>query len=680
MTTKKNKSNNNKPKNNKNAPRRLDFLEDKTAERYFTNQFSKAEKLYEAGKYPEAIEILEPLLEKNKNRVNLLELLGISYASAGLLVEARQTFEQALAIAPGSLDLLSRFNLAQLYSMTGYNFLAYEQAKLIDCYELSKETKVAANFDRCREFKEDTERVINQIAGQNNIPLDEFIPFATALDMGRLALSKEQYGSARRYFTQAADLFPKIPVPFNNLALVCLLEGDVESGLYYSRHVLEKIDAQNRPAFSNIIRLLVADGQREEANQYLQKLSELPEPETAEDILKLAEAQAALDNDEAVLTQIQEILDDEVLLEDLDTAAYEEAITFGVIAAANLGQNATSLNILRQARRFTHPTLLERTIFALENNERGPRQGGRFFYYDPVSAYPVASAAFQQIAIDLDKKDSTDYRLGLQKFFQEHGQIGLEVAAYKYWIDRDPEIVAPLLRQAIEAGVTGGEELVRRLAFTRAGDDLQRITALSVLLDTGKVSPESKLKIWLGQRQAIGKLDELKEKYRQVAEAAQNPGPGYPPEIASLLNQALDQMRRGDREGAIQLYQRVLQRDPNVKHAYQNLAALLSGKGEMYSAIEYLQQALKIDPDYTFAQIALAQLQIGVNQLEAAEAQLENLQSKISLYYLDELEAYYGALVALYQKKQQPEKVQAVLEELLQIDPENEWAVGLLKK
>lgn len=674
------KNQNNKPKNNKNAPRRLEFLEDKTAERYFLSQLSKAEKLYEAAKYQDAIAILEPLLDKNRSRVNLLELLGVSYAAAGYLTEAREVFEQALVIAPGSLDLLSRFNLAQLYAMTGYNFLAYEQAKLIDCYELSKETKVAANFDRCREFKEDTENVVRRIAEQNAMSLEEFLPFASALDNGRLALSKYQYGSARRYFSQAADLNSKIPVPFNNLALVCLLEGDVESGLYYSRYVLEKIDPENRTAFSNLIRLLVADGKSAEAAEQLEKLTALPEPTQAEDILKLAEAFAALDHDEAVLKQIREILDDEILLEDLDSASYEEAITFGVVAAANLGQNAFGMNILRQARRFTHPTLLERLIFALENNERGPRPGGRFFYYDPVSFYPVASAAFEQIAIDLDKKESTDYRAGLQKFFRDFGEVALEIAAYKYWIDRDPEVVAPLLRQALESGATGGEAMVQRLAFTRSGDDLQRLTALSVLIEADKVSPTARLKIWLGQRQAIGTLEQLREKYRQVAEAAQVGSQGYEPEIAALLNEALDNMRRGDRDGAIRLYRRVLERNPNVKHAYQNLAALLSGKGETYTAIEYLQQALKIDPDYVFAQIALAQLQLSISQLDAAETLLENLRSKISGYYLDELEAYYGAWVALYQKKQEPEKVQAILEEFLQLDPDNAWATELLNR
>jgi Flp pilus assembly protein TadD len=660
--------------NNKNNRRSIEFMEDKTSERYFSSQLSKASKLYDAEKYDEAIKILEPLTEKYRNRVNLLELLGISYAAASYLTEARDTFEQALAIAPGELDLLTRFNLAQLYVLTGYNFLGYEQAKLVDCYDLARETKAPDNLNKCRDFKADLEKAITGIAEQNGKTLDEFLDFALALDNGRLALSKYQLTSARHYFSSAADLNPKLPVPFNNLALVCLLEGDLDSAEYYSRRVLDKLDAQNRIALSNLVRVLVAQGNRTEAEKYLDTLTKLPETGVAEDMLKLAEAHATLDNDEAVLQIVEDVLDDETLLEDLDAVAYEELVTFGVIAAANLGQISRGLTILRTARKFSWSTLLERTLFALENNERGPRPGGRFFYYDPVSAYPAAAAQFQNIAVELDKKDTSDYRVALQKFYRDYGGTAFEVAAYKFWIDRDPELVADLLAQALASGTDGAEDFVRRLAFSRAGDDLQRLTAAKVLIEAELIPADAKLKIWLGQRQALGTLTELRAKYNVLAQAMQAGTAGYESEVASLLNEALDNMRRGDRDGAIRLYRRVLERNPNVKQAYQNLAALLSGKGEMYSAIEYLQQALKVDPNYTFAQIALAQLRLGVGQLDEAEAGLNELRSKLGGFYLDEIEAYYGALVALYQKKEQPEAARAALDELLALDPDNAWA------
>src|SRR5438045_736406 len=127
----------NKPKDN-HKPRRLSRqinlqFEDKTAERFLGGQLSRAEKQYEAGRYDEALQILEPLAERYPDREKVLELLGISYASAGRLAEAREAFIRNLALGPDEAGPLARFNLAQLYALTGYPFLAYEQSLLIDC-------------------------------------------------------------------------------------------------------------------------------------------------------------------------------------------------------------------------------------------------------------------------------------------------------------------------------------------------------------------------------------------------------------------------------------------------------------------------------------------------------------------------------------------------------------------
>src|SRR5689334_10096510 len=98
-------------------------FQDKTAERYLTTQLAKAEKLYEAARYEEALQTLEPLAERFPGREKVLELLGISYASAGRLAEAREAFIRALSVSPSSASPLARFNLAQLYALTGYPYL-----------------------------------------------------------------------------------------------------------------------------------------------------------------------------------------------------------------------------------------------------------------------------------------------------------------------------------------------------------------------------------------------------------------------------------------------------------------------------------------------------------------------------------------------------------------------------
>jgi len=49
--------------------------------------------------------------------------------------------------------------------------------------------------------------------------------------------------------------------------------------------------------------------------------------------------------------------------------------------------------------------------------------------------------------------------------------------------------ITHLLAQALASGVPGSEEMVRRLAFSRSGDDLQRITAALTLQEAGLIGP-----------------------------------------------------------------------------------------------------------------------------------------------------------------------------------------------
>ena len=651
---------------------------DKTAERYIGSQLTRAGKFYDENRFEEALQVLEPLPTRYPNQPRLFEQLGLTYARLGRLTEAREALEEAFRLTPGTSGLLAQFNLAQVYALTGYTFLAYEQSQKIDCLALARETGQPATLERCRQFTEDARRLVEKVAAQYGRSLSEFEEFGLALDNGRSALERQELTTAQSFFLRAGQLEPTVAAPYNNLALVYLLDNRLDLARQQAEYVLEQLETDNRNALSLLIRLSVIEGDPAQAEQYLQRLTALPESDDPDDLLKLGEALAALERDQALLDLLRPLLSSDIELNELDSAAYQEVLTFGVVAAANLGQVGVAMQILRNANKFVRPTLLERTLFALENNERGPRPGGRFFYYDPLTAYPPAAAYFQGVLVRLDDKTSLDYRESLRTFFEQYGESALEVAAYKYWIDRDPQLVADLLDQLIESGVAGGEEMVRRLAFSRAGDDLQRLTAADVLTRQDRLDPTQPLKLWLGQRQVVGTLDQLRRLYNETT-ARQPTAPQYDATTATDLNAALDAMRRGDRDRAIELYRGVIARNPQVKQAYQNLAALLSGKGELEPAIAYLKEALALDPDYRHAQIALAQLEIGSAQLEAAQTLLDELQPKMEASaYLDELEAFYAALISLYQKQDQPDKIKPILERLLQVDPDNAWATELL--
>jgi tetratricopeptide (TPR) repeat protein len=665
------------PKKDRRPNRNIQIqFPDKTAERYLQSQLSRGEKLFEAGRFEEGLQVLEPLLQRNPGHLPLLELIGATYGSLGYRAEAQAAFEAALALPGQKAGALTLFNLVQTYVLNDYPFLAYNMSQELDCQALALETRQPSNLELCRDLAENCRQLIETAAEENGREAAMFEPVGLALDRGRLALSKEDYGTARQFFQEAVQLDGELVIALNNLALACLLDNALSEAENAARQVVEHIEPQNRAALSLLVRLAAIRNDKDAAETHLEKLAALPTPLAFAERLKLAEAYAALDRDEQLLNSVRPMLEIDPVNLLLDEPSYEELVTFGTVAAANLGQNLLAMKFLQEARKFTRPTLLERTLFALENNERGPRPDGRFFYYDPVAAFPPASAYFTNLASQLQASGSNDYREGLRQFYREFGPAALEVAAYKYWIDREPAVVADLLSQALASGVDGAGEMVRRLAFSRAGDDLQRVTAAEVLREAGIIEPEERVKIWLGQRQAIGTVAQLSQRQREIARRPASPELDH--QIASQLNQALDAMRQGDRTGALNRYRQIVEHNPRLKQAYQNLAALLSGQGDTEGAIGYLRQALQVDPAYTPAQLALAQLLIASGQLEEARKWLDTLEGNLADFYLDELEAYYLALASYYRKQGQSGEAVTALQELLAADPENRPAQALL--
>lgn len=651
---------------------------DRTAERYLQSQLIKGERLFETGQYDEALRTLEPLARRYSSNLQLLELLGATYGSLGYRAEAQAAFEAALALPGQQAGMLTRFNLIQTYLLSDYPFLANDLARELDCLALAKETRQPANLDMCRDLVENARQLVETAAEENGRDLLAFEPVGRALDRGRLALGKEDYSAAREFFEEAVRLDGALALALNNLALAYLLDNALPQAEQTARRVVEEVDPANRATLSLLVRLAVIRGDTTGAETRLKQLQALPAALAFADRLKLAEALAALDRDEELLNLVQPILEQNPENILLDEPAYEELVTFGTVAAANQGQNLLAMRFLSEARPFTRPTLLERTLFALENNERGPRVEGRFFYYDPVAAFPPAAAYFTELSSRLQESGSRDYRAGLREFYKTFGAAALEVAAYKYWIDREPALVADLLGQALASGVEGSRDLVWRLAFGRGGDDLQRVTAAHVLQEAGLIGADERVKIWLGQRQAVGTIAALEKRQRELAQRPSSPDLDH--QTASQLNQALDAMRQGDRAGAMTRYQTLVEKNPRLKQAYQNLAALLSGQGDSTGAIGYLRQALQVDPDYTPAQLALAQLLIASNGLEEAAALLESLKARQTSFFLDELEAFYLAQASLYRKQNEDAKAKAALQELLDLDPDNQAVQALLSQ
>ncbi len=655
---------------------------DMTAERRYTLQMAQATKLYQEQRLDEAIELLEPLAERFSDRAEMLNLLGVCYAEVGQLSEARSAFERVLEISKGKVRGLTRYNLTQLYVLTGFTFLAYEQSLLLDCFDLPQ----IEDTNKCKELKKKCRETMEQIAGDYAMPFDKFVPYAIKLDRGRLALAQSpiDFGTARARFEEAIELNSQNPTPYNNLALIYQSEGDYDQAIAQSRYVLEKLQPNNLHALSNLIRLLVVAGRSEEAQVSFEQIKALPLPaDNPGDVVKLAEAYIALEDDQGVFDLLQPFLGEPAgtgaaqTLAFSDEVTYRQALTYGMVAAANLGRLRRAGEIAEVVIEISGgDVLIERTHFALQNNERGPREGGRFFYWNPDNTYPAAMRYFRDMMNErvrnAGKRTEEESQQIFRPFFEKFGQAALETMAYLFWTTAQGEFLMVLLAQILNSGVDAAVELVRRLAFGRSGDETQRVLAASALIQAGLLALDETVTIWLGLRPTEGTVEQLVRRLEKMdAERMARENEEFSDAVAEPMNEALVQMQLGNRPQAIALYREVLRKQPNLKQALHNLASAVANSGDLDEALRLLDRALKVDPQYVHAQISRTRVLLAQEKIEEAEAQLNETEQNLSGYYRDELISFYTARLRLDREQERYTEMVETAERLLEIDPEN---------
>ncbi len=509
----------NKDKNKKGRPNMpgLPKFRDLTAERHLASQKTRVEKLFEEENFEEALELLEPLAEKYPDKVEVFDMLGAAYVALNYLDEGRDAFERAVELTPKgqSPDALARFNLANLYALTGFPLLSYEQTKLINLIELKRALEGSPEVD---EFMRLSETVVNEMVAQNKLSRERFLAYAMPLERGQLALQRSETEKARTYFLEASRLNPTSPVPYNSLGVVDMIEGDWDSSIRQFDYVLDKLDKTDLDALTSIPRVQIMKGDRVAAEAALERVRALPKPTQPDDIIKLALTYGIFDDDQAVYDLVQPLLIAPELPEELEGELLEDAVILGAVAATHLGHREAALNYFGLIKNSTENLLLERTGMALANGEEGPRPAGRFFYIDPVALHPGAVAYFAaMLSIEADERDSKEQaEILLQPFMEEENGPILEVLTYQVWTSEDPEIIVGLLSQAITIELPGMLEVVRRLAFNRACTESQRLIIASSLVIAGALDRDEPVTLWLKNKQYTGPLADLARRFQEL--------------------------------------------------------------------------------------------------------------------------------------------------------------------
>ncbi|WP_199249876.1 tetratricopeptide repeat protein [[Phormidium] sp. ETS-05] len=114
----------------------------------------------------------------------------------------------------------------------------------------------------------------------------------------------------------------------------------------------------------------------------------------------------------------------------------------------------------------------------------------------------------------------------------------------------------------------------------------------------------------------------------------------------SLLEQAVTHQRSGELETAEQIYRQILQQQPKLIAAWNNLGILLKDMGRVAEAIPCYDQALALAPDAAHIHNNKANALVKLGELDAA---ISHYQQSITLVP-DYADAYYGMANALATK------------------------------
>lgn len=516
---------------------------DMTAERQYQLQLSQARQFYDQEEYEDAMDLLESLRPRFGERLPLLELLGVAYAKIGLTEAARDTLYDALLVATPKTTIPGkalpqqplRFNLAQFFLTTGFAFLAYELSLGIDFPALYRESNGEVSFSKAKEFIAICRNAVEAISKDrdetDSTSFEDYLPFAIEMDRGRYALARHPQNAivALSAFEKACQLNPLSPAAFNNLGLALILSQQFEEALAQFRHVIAELDPQNLHALSNTVKLLASLDRIEEAASYVTRLKELTprEQDGPTAPIKLAEAFAALEDDQAVFEILNEYLGDPIAEEDalkelslnsqailgqtlianpvqselipdqltattaprprdllkrFDRTGYLQVLALLIVASANLGRVERALNLQEEFEKVAKELeqsldtleLVERTSEALLDHEYGPRAGGRYFYFSSRNSHSLAMHYYEELVgqaltqTHSDLSNPTVYAELFHNFFERYEEVAQDCVAYAWWITALPGWLEMQMGHALASGHPLGLALVKRFAFGSA--------------------------------------------------------------------------------------------------------------------------------------------------------------------------------------------------------------------
>ncbi len=601
------------------------------------------------GKLNEALELAEELVERYPRDLDCRMLLGLVYGDLGNLREAIRHLEVAARLSHRDPEVLLALGTSYYqYALHSHALLTFRECLR---YKLEGEA-----IEQIQTLMADSAGRIEQVAATQGISPRKMEHAAYLMEQGRLANELGDFAEGAEASKEAARLVRNWAPPHNNLALSYFALGQWDEAIATEKEVLERIDDQNVHALANLVRFLCAAGRREEAQAYLMRLERI-EPQEPDAYFKMAEACAAMEEDQKVYKLLKKAQSEGIALD----AALLHLLA---AASANLGKEREALGYWREALR------LDPDAFRLREYMDFLRRGGRklapayrFPYFFVQDMIPIK--AFEEFVEGLGRRAAPEERMERElRSFGEKYPYAADLVSDMLWYggENEQEAAISIL------GMLGNERAIAALqafALSQVSDDDLRIAAAAALVELGVFSEDEPVRLWLkGQwREVLLRRQFITEEWEL----------GYSDEVLDLLDRAITAFQEGKGKEAEELYQKMIALEPNAKEAYGNLGVIYLKQGREEEAERYLKKAIEVDPNYVHPRCNLASIRIQQGRLEEAEELLMPI-AELKTFHPQELLFYNRVSAELFIAKEDYEQAERYLEMILEMEPEDEYA------
>ncbi len=610
-------------------------------------KLERADQLLKDGHVQAARTLLEPSLDAHPRVADLHYHIGYTRILTGDVWEGLNAYERAAELGRQDRYWLP---LAALYLDLDMN---------VHALQAMRRAPKSLNEDM-RTVKAALEREVQELAQGMDLTTAQAERGLWHFEAGRRHLNAHDFATAIVANRKAIKLLGEWYPLYNNLALALFFDGQSQEAFATNQRV-RSAAPDNVQALSDAVRFLTWTGQNQEAQAIGERLKDIT-PQDAKESLKLATAAAILEQDERVYQLLHNAPPPDVPTTDASTL-YQNMQWLLAIAEANTGRPTARdrLAALQDEVYRAGPW-----IEALDAGKPGLGWCERFPYFHYSELIPRARLdEFFNLLAQRNETSPSSFGEQMSRFIERFPQM-VRVVEKMMWEEGQVEGGLAVLEII---GTPAAYAALRRFGLSQAGKDKDRLDALLALAKAGQIDRDETLRVW-----QEGEWQELQIRGHEISDEFESP---YSPQVADLLNRALEQFHAGEEQQAEQLLERVLTLEPRAKEAYNNLASLYAHREQHERAREMYRKALEIDPLYALPRCNLAGYLLQKDDIEGAKAMLAPL-SEVTRLYPQAAGFYYYMMARVLLQEHAYEKARKTLEASLAIDPDYAPAQELL--